>query len=130
MSVKSICGVILVANDVEALAAFYRAGLGLDFEREDHGGLDVHFGLDVGEVHFAIHPAANFGDGPPTRSAVVAFQVDAIDDHLAGLLDRGATVVTPRHDEGFGDVITLRDPAGNLLELVELSHEWGQPHPH
>ena len=124
MPVQSICGVIFVTDDVDALATFYAEGLGLPLEREDHGGLDVHYGIDLGHVHFAIHPPTNFGAGPPSRGTAVAFQVDAIDAHLEGLLARGATVVTPRRDEGFGDVVTLRDPAGNLLELVELRYDF------
>ncbi len=123
MSVQSICGVILVADDVEALKSFYADGLGLQFDREEHGGLAVHYGLDIGAIHFAIHPPHNF-DGQTSRGTAIAFQVDAIDHHLPALLDLGATLVSPRRDQGFGDVVTLKDPCGHVFELVELSHDF------
>ena len=125
MAVKSIVGVIFVTPDPEALARFYGEGLGLTFEREDHGGLDVHFGVDIGEIHFGIHPPANFGGGAPGRGTPVAFAVDAIAEHLDKLKELGATVVQDVHDEGFGPVVTLADPVGNLFELTELSYTFG-----
>ena len=125
MPVESICGVILIQDDPAKLAAFYADGLGLEFEVEDHGGLAPHYGLDIGHVHFAIHPPSNFADPSTSRGVAIAFQVSAIDDHLPQLLECGATQLSPRRDQGFGDVVTLSDPAGNLFELVELKHDFG-----
>lgn len=130
MAVKSICGVIFVSSDVEALAAFYRDALGLTFEREDHGGLDIHYGVDIGEVHFGIHPPTNFGERGTSRATPIAFAVSSLDEHLPKAKELGAEVVIEPHDEGFGPVVTLADPQGNLFELVELKHEFGAPHEH
>jgi predicted enzyme related to lactoylglutathione lyase len=124
MSVKSICGVILISEDVEKLTRFYSEGLGLSFEREDHGGLDVHYGVDIGEVHFGIHPPKNFAGRGPSRATPIAFAVSSIDEHLPRLRELGATVVVEPHDEGFGPVVTCADPEGNLFELVELRHDF------
>ena len=124
MAVQSVCGVILISDDVEGLAAFYRDALGLEFQREDHGDLDVHYGTDIGHCHFAIHPRSNFGGHGPSRATAVAFAVSSLHEHLPRCKDRGATVVTEPHDEGFGPVVTLADPQGNLFELVELTHEF------
>lgn len=130
MAVQSICGVILVTDDVEGLAHFYAEGLGLTLSREDHGGLDVHYGIDIGQVHFAIHPPSNFGGHGPSRATPVAFAVTSLDEHLPKMEALGATIVTPPHDEGFGMVVTCADPKGNLFELVELTHEFGAPDEH
>ncbi len=124
MAVKSICGVIFVTERVEALAEFYRKGLGIEFEREDHGGLDVHYGTDIGTVHFAIHPPSNFGSRGAGSGTPVAFAVDHLAGHLEALKALGAEVVEAPHDEGFGLVVTLADPEGNLFELVELSYDF------
>lgn len=124
--VQSICGVILVSEDPAALAGFYAWGLGLAFEEEDHGGLDVHYGIDIGTVHFAIHPPGNFRQTAPSRGAAVAFAVDSVAASRLRVVMLGAEVVVPEHDEGFGPVVTLRDPDGNLFELVELSHDFGR----
>jgi predicted enzyme related to lactoylglutathione lyase len=130
MTVKSICGVIFIASDVEALAQFYGGGLGLAFEREDHGGLDLHYGVDIGQVHFGIHPPSNFAGRGPSRATPIAFEVSSIDEHLPKLLALGATILAEPHDEGFGNVVTCADPEGNLFELVELRYDFaGAPAP-
>lgn len=126
MAPRSVCGVILVTDDPERLAAFYADVLDVAFEREDHGGLDVHFGVDFGTCHFGIHPPSNFG-GFAGGGAVVALAVDALDPYIARLAARGAPIVHPPHDEGFGRTATWRDPAGNLIELVELAYDFGAP---
>jgi predicted enzyme related to lactoylglutathione lyase len=46
-------------------------------------------------------------------------------EHLPRCTEHGARVVVEPHDEGFGPVATLLDPAGNLFELVELTHNFG-----
>lgn len=131
MSVKSICGVILTSNDVERLAEFYSLLLGVKLEREEHGGLAVHYGADLGEVHFAIHPPEDFretGGGYPATK--VAFHVDDLESHLQRVRDAGYSLWQEPHDEGFGLVASLRDPDGNLVELVELDYEFKPPVTH
>lgn len=125
MAVTSICGVILISDDVEALARFYGDSLGLTFEREDHGGLDIHYGVDIGTIHFGIHPASNFGGKGPSRATPIAFAVTSLAEHLEKVRALGASVVIEPHDEGFGPVVTCSDPQGNLFELVELRHDFG-----
>lgn len=126
MSVKSICGIILAADDPQALAVFYAKALGLEFEREDHGGLAVHFGTDIGAVHFGIHPPQNLGMASAgNASASIAFNVRSLDEIIPRLEGLGAREIAPPHDEGFGMVATYVDPAGNPFEIVELDYEFG-----
>lgn len=128
MKVKSICGIILAASDPEALAEFYAQALGLEFQREAHGALTTHFGVDIGEVHFGIHPPENLGRGEVGNArSSVAFNVDSVAGAAARLEALGAEQVLPPHDEGFGTVATYRDPEGNLFEIVELDYEFGGP---
>jgi predicted enzyme related to lactoylglutathione lyase len=129
MAVKSICGAILMARDPDALARFYAEALGLAFTREDHAGLAPHWGVDVGHIHFGIHPPENFGRrtaGP--GSVVLTFDVDSLPECQSRLARLGATCVQPPHDEGFGLVASFADPEGNLFEVVELAYEFkGDP---
>jgi hypothetical protein len=60
MAVKSICGTILISTRHDALAHFYSEALGLRLEREEHAGLAPHWGVDIGSLHFGIHPFENF----------------------------------------------------------------------
>jgi len=125
MSVKSICGAILVSRDAEALARFYSDALGLSFEREEHGGLAPHWGVDIGTVHFGIHPPENFARSSSGQASVVlTFDVASLPECQARLEKLGAECVQPPHDEGFGTVASFRDPDGNQFELVELTYEF------
>jgi predicted enzyme related to lactoylglutathione lyase len=126
MGVKSVCGAILVSHDPEGLARFYGEALALSFEREEHAGLAPHWGVDIGTVHFGIHPPANFkrtaaGNG----SVVLAFDVTSLAECLSRLERLGAACVQPPHDEGFGLVASFTDPDGNQFEVVELRYEFG-----
>jgi hypothetical protein len=86
MAVKSICGTILMSGDPEALARFYREALGLAFEREDHGGLAPHWGVDIGRVHFGVHPPRNFeASAAGQGSVVLTFDVTSLADGQARL---------------------------------------------
>lgn len=123
MSVKSICGVILASERPAVLAEFYAEALDLTFEREEHGGLDPHFGVDIGELHFGIHPPANLGKtGAGNSNTSIAFNVESLEAVTERLARLGAEAVTEAHDEGFGMVASYRDPDGNLFEIVELDY--------
>ena len=126
MPVKSICGAILVSRDPEALARFYAEALGLGFEHEEHAGLAPHWGVDIGTVHFGIHPPENFKREAAGRASVVlAFDVTSLSECLARLEKLGAACIQPPHDEGFGTVASFTDPDGNQFEVVELRYEFG-----
>jgi predicted enzyme related to lactoylglutathione lyase len=126
VAVKSICGVILTSRDPEALARFYAEALELKFEHEAHGDLLPHCGVDIGAVHFGIHPLANFAATVGGRRGVaIAFDVSSLAECQRRLERLGAVCVLPPHDEGFGPVAAFRDPEGNLLEVVELSYAFG-----
>lgn len=128
MRLRSICGVILLSNDPRRLADFYGRVLGCTFQREDHGGLAEHFGVDIGEIHFGIHPPSNFQRVTAGgASAAIAFNISSLKDAMAVLGELGATQVQPPHDEGFGPVASYLDPDGNCFELVELAYEFAKP---
>lgn len=125
MSLRSICGVILLSENPRSLAEFYGRVLGCTLEREDHGDLAEHFGIDVGEVHFGIHPPSNFQRvSPGGASAAIAFNVSSVSEAMTVLAELGARQVQPPHDEGFGLVTSYLDPDGNQFELVELAYEF------
>jgi predicted enzyme related to lactoylglutathione lyase len=125
VAVKSICGVIVAARDPRALASFYAEALGLAFEREDHGGLDEHFGVDIGRVHFGIHPPKNLHRDAVGNAAVnLTFDVQSLQDVASRLRRLGARELAAPHDEGFGVVAAYADPEGNVFEIVELRYEF------
>jgi len=126
MRLKSICGVIIPSNNPGRLARFYGRVLGCEFQREDHGDLAEHFGVDVGEIHFGIHPPVNFRRIEPGEPRPRSRSTSLLSEAMAVLDDLGAQQVQPPRDEGFGPVTSYLDPDGNQFELVELSYEFGQ----
>jgi predicted enzyme related to lactoylglutathione lyase len=126
MAVKSICGTILISANPEALARFYAEALGLAFEREEHAGLAPHWGVDIGNVHFGIHPPENLKrKATGQASTVLAFDVTSLVECRVRLERLGAPCIQPPHDEGFGIVASFVDPEGNQFEIVELTYEFG-----
>lgn len=124
LAVRNICGVIIVTEDVERLAQFYRDVIGLDLDREEHAGLPVHYGTALGTIHFGIHPPGSYHRSSwPRGGSVVALTVDSIDSCQHWLQARGIETSEVR-DEGFGPLLTLQDPDGNLVEFVELRHDF------
>ncbi len=125
-NVKSICGVILASANPAGLAEFYSAAFGLSFEREDHGGLEEHFGTDIGEVHFGIHPPVNLHrESSGNASVSIAFNVDSFDEVRKRIRQLGAREMIAPHDEGFGMTTTFADPDGNHFEIVALTYRFG-----
>jgi len=126
MGLKSVCGVILVSEDPGRLAEFYGHVLEVEFEAENHGDLEPHYGVDAGLLHFGIHPPGNFGRGAVGNSNVtVAFNVESLGKTMSRLDQLGARQLRPPHDEGFGPVASYLDPDGNTFEIVELNYEFG-----
>lgn len=125
MTVKSICGVIIASDEPSKLAEFYSKALGIVFEREEHGGLVEHFGADIGEVHFGIHPLENLNKTKAGNATIsIAFNVDSLETVITRIKELGGTEVIAPHDEGFGMVATYEDPAGNHFEIVELDYQF------
>lgn len=126
MNIRSICGVIIASRDPKDLAEFYSYVFSVPFEKEMHGGLEEHYGADIGEVHVGIHPPHNLGKSEVGASSIsIAYNVDSLEQVMARLADLGAVQVIAPHDEGFGMVATYKDPDGNQFEIVELSYEFG-----
>jgi hypothetical protein len=102
----------------------------LTFEDEEHPGVPLHYGCDLGGVHLAIHSHEGF-PGIPTRSgqgpALVlgTSDVKAVFDRLSA---SGVQADGPS-DHGFGLVVSFRDPDGNFIEVVEEYEEAAQGEP-
>ena len=125
MGIKSVCGVVVTTDKLDEMLRFYRDALGVPLEEEEHGDLDVHYGANFGNLHFAIHPLSSFDETEPGNAATkIAFQVDSLSEHIARLEAQGYNPAQEPRDEGFGPMASFRDPDGNLIELVELNFEF------
>lgn len=91
-----------------------------------HGDTALHWACELGDVHFAIHPVADY-EGEPTATGAVKLAFMIFD--LAGLVQwlqtRGVPLCYPPTEFGTESRITaIRDPDGNLIELTQLGPAW------
>lgn len=113
MSVSRLQNVYVVGRDVERLAAFYQAALGLE-QRFADGERWVQ--LKAGEDPFAI---ASVGEGVDGQvGALSVFEVDDLDTHAAAIAEFGGQVLDVRDMGSHGRVLTFRDPEGNVAQLL------------
>ena len=121
-----LSGLILVSEQPERLADFYRDVLGLPLAEERHGDTALHWACELGDVHFAIHPVADYIGEPTATGAVkLAFMVFDLTRLVQWLESRGIALCYPPAELGTQSRITaIRDPDGNLIELTELGPSW------
>lgn len=121
--------VVLRANDMEAMVAFYRDVLGCAVERElspDFGLVQLRAGrslIDIVSVKGKIGRAGGAGPGKEGRNMdhfcvrVEDFDAQAIRAHLARFGVHAGPVEMRYGAEGNGPSIYVQDPEGNTVEL-------------
>jgi catechol 2,3-dioxygenase-like lactoylglutathione lyase family enzyme len=124
--IEFLSAVLLVSENVRGLAAFYRDVLGLPLKEEVHGDTEAHYGCELGDVHFAIHPRENFDLAPGVAPGRVRLAFGVVDIHAfaARLAVHKVTPVFPPRDVGFAMMTALNDPDGNYIEVTELADRW------
>ena len=120
------CAVLLISKQHERLASFYRDKLGFPLKEESHDDLVKHYGCEIGDLHFAIHPPENFQSHPlGTGSVKLAFEIFNMDEFLQHLKQHDIKPLYPPKNLGGTSLITaIRDPDGNEIEFTQLSAEW------
>jgi catechol 2,3-dioxygenase-like lactoylglutathione lyase family enzyme len=98
--------VMYACEDYPAMVAFYRDGLGLEVFFENQGCCFLRLGSNF----LALHVISN--GAIPTAGACLDLAVPDVDLVALALVDRGLTV------ERREELAVVRDPAGNLVELV------------
>src|SRR5262245_34627847 len=124
--IEFLSAVLLVSRDPPRLVAFYRDVLGLPLRKEAHDDTHPHFGCELGDVHFAIHPVENFegGSTAPQGAVRLAFTVFDMAGFVARLSSHGVQPLYAPRDVGFAVMTALRDPDGNYIEFTQLSESW------
>jgi len=109
--------VALWAEDVFAAAHFYQDAVGLNLLLH-HAGDRPHF--ELGEAYLTIvrgHPALPLD--PEPRFPVVAFSVPKLEAAIERLRLHGVHLPGGVESGPAGRWVMIRDPAGNLIELLE-----------
>ncbi len=124
--IEFLSAVLLVSKNPERLAIFYRDVIGLPLEDEEHGETEKHYGCELGDLHFAIHPVSNF-EGTAhggTGSVKLAFTVFDMNSFVERLKSNGVQIAYEPKDTGFAMMTALTDPDGNYVEFTQLSDRW------
>lgn len=125
--IEFLSAVLLVSKDPGRLAAFYRDVVGLPIQVEEHGETDKHYGCELGDLHFAIHPVSNFEGSLTGVGAIkLAFTVFDMNAFMKKIESLGIKLVYPPKDTGFSLMTALHDPDGNYIEFTQLSDRWFQ----
>ena len=122
--VEHVAAVIVVSDQAEVVARFYMESLGLPLEDEQHGGGGeaLHFACTLGGLHFAVHPTENWPYASETGPGGFRIALRTLDARAAAesLRASGQDFEGPI-DEGWSQMLRLRDPDGNYVELVQLT---------
>jgi catechol 2,3-dioxygenase-like lactoylglutathione lyase family enzyme len=111
--------VSLWAEDIPETAHFYRDVLGLQLM--PHHGDRPHF--DLGDIYLVLvqgKPTVRV-EGSPDYFPVLAFAVNNLDESIAQLRNHDVELPWDVVDGKGTRWIMFRDPAGNLIELVEYT---------
>lgn len=123
--IEFLSAVLLVSKNPEKLAEFYKDVVGLPIEDEQHGETEKHYGCELGDLHFAIHPISNFeGTEYGTGSVKLAFTVFDIEAFTQKVKSKGYQLAYEPKDTGFATMTALTDPDGNYIEFTQLSDRW------
>lgn len=103
----------LPVNDVEQALSFYRDRLGLRELRNEGDWAE----LDANGLRLGLNGRENPSGG---GGAIVALQPEGgLDAAVDGLREGGVEVAGEVTEHAWGRVATLRDPAGNDVQLYE-----------
>ena len=123
--IEFLSAAIIVSENPGRLADFYRNVVGLPLGDESHGASLPHYGCNLGDLHFAIHPVETFPDRRHGVGAVkLAFNVFDIKALVERFEKQGIKVLYPPHNSGFFWSTAINDPDGNFIEFTELCDDW------
>jgi catechol 2,3-dioxygenase-like lactoylglutathione lyase family enzyme len=113
MTYEGIQHVAFTVDDLAAAQRFYGTTLGLaELDRPPFGIAGLWFGVGGQAIHIA-----EVQDHQPSRRHHFALQVDDLAAVAEQLTAEGVDVRFAAHTPGAGRQATIRDPAGNTIEL-------------
>ncbi len=123
--IEFLSAVLVISKDIDRLAKFYKDVVGLPLTVEEHGNLKKHYGCELGDLHFAIHPPDNFEDQSvnvgSVRMAFTTFDVHSLAQRIE---QAGYKLAFQPKNTGFAIMTATHDPDGNYIEFTQLGERW------
>ena len=99
--------------------------VGVPLKDEAHGTSRAHYGCNLGDLHFAIHPLESLPERQQGVGAVkLALNVFDLNGSIEKLESKGVRPLYPPHDTGFFISTAINDPDGNHIEFTQMCDEW------
>jgi uncharacterized glyoxalase superfamily protein PhnB len=123
---------VMMTSEVHRLKAFYCENFGFTvaFEAEWYVSLKKVQGASVFELALleAVHDTIPMGFREQARGIILNFEVQNAGQEYERLVERaGIRAVLPLKDEAFGQRhFMIKDPAGNLIDIIENIPPSGQ----
>jgi predicted enzyme related to lactoylglutathione lyase len=117
--------IALWAEYVPACAHFYRDVLGLVLQ--PHHSARPHFEMNGVYLTILKGVPAPAQDAEPDRFPLFALSVDDLDVMLGRLAEQGVEMPSGIESDAGSRWVMFRDPAGNLIELVQFDAGRLQP---
>lgn len=125
-AIRSMDFVILLADDMEKMTAFYRDVLGLELEELTAG---AWAGFRVGTLYLGLRPRGRSYDGEPipdtSAGAQISFRLPPADVDIAyaELIAKGVQVIEkPTNQDWPHRTMFLHDPEHNIIEIYADIH--------
>ena len=110
--------VMLHVPDIEQARTFYTEKLGLVVEDQQAGFVQFKQQAGMGAI-FALQEEAGVS---PHQGVELWWMVDNADATYATLVSNGVENASQPTDEPFGRAFTVKDPAGNRINLFQPPH--------
>ena len=113
--VLGLATVVYKVSDLDQAKVWYQGVFGVDPYFDE----PFYVGFNIGGYELGLDPATSPTPPGPGR-AVAYWRVDEIEQEVERFTEAGAVVRAPVQDVGGGiEVVTLADPDGNQLGLIE-----------
>ena len=133
MKVEALDYIVLIVDDLERALGFYRDALGIALRHraERFAQLETgttRLGLFTREAMAETLAQKIGAPGEQSPAFELGFKVADVNAAWEELRAAGAPAVTPPHDQPWGQrTAYVRDPDGNLIELVQQLRRPGPP---
>ena len=114
---KRLVEIARFVDDIEQSASFYENLLGQPPAARS-GGMAIFM---LGETKLFLHQTYQPGEGELPPEDHLAFEVDDLDQTCIQITANGLEIEIPPKEYYWGRSAYLRDPAGQVIELIETS---------